>query len=200
MQTNQIRREIKAQRRNLNTQTLRQHSNRMCRLALGQRAFRHSRRIAFYHAVAGEMDPAPLLSAALETGKQAYLPILRQRPCNSLWFAPLKRQTRMINNRFGIPEPEFQHRHLIMPWSLDLVFVPLVAFDRNGHRIGMGGGFYDRTFAFRHTHRHLTGPKLIGLAHEFQLRDALDHNPWDVPLDAVITESAIYQFTARVHD
>jgi 5-formyltetrahydrofolate cyclo-ligase len=197
MNTNQVRREIKLQRRNLTSETLRLHSNRMCRLAMRQNAFRHSRRIAFYHAVAGEMDPAPLMLAALETGKQVYLPILRQRPCNSLWFAPMRRQQPMANNRYGIPEPVFHPRHRVMPWSLDLVFVPLVAFDRTGHRLGMGGGYYDRTFAFKLDRRHMTGPKLIGLAHEFQLRDQLDSNAWDVPLDVVITESAIYSFTTR---
>jgi 5-formyltetrahydrofolate cyclo-ligase len=82
-----------------------------------------------------------------------------------------------------------------MPWSLDLVFVPLVAFDKEGHRLGMGGGYYDRTFAFKTKHSHLKGPKLIGLAHDFQLQSQLPVMPWDIPLNAVITEAAIYNFT-----
>ncbi|MET0067503.1 MAG: 5-formyltetrahydrofolate cyclo-ligase [Candidatus Thiodiazotropha sp.] len=194
MHTQQLRREIKALRRSLSPETLRQHSARMCRLARNHRAFRHSRRIAFYHAVSGEMDPGPLLGDAFEAGKQVFLPVLRQRPANSLWFAPMKRDASMQNNRFAIPEPVFHHRHLVMPWSLDLVFVPLVAFDPAGHRVGMGGGYYDRTFAFKHQRKHLRGPRLIGLAHEFQRMDDLEHHPWDVPLDAVITESAIHEF------
>jgi 5-formyltetrahydrofolate cyclo-ligase len=195
MKSHQIRHQIKAQRQQLSQQTLNLHSHKLFRLATGYMPFRHSRRIAFYIAVRGEIDPAPLLKLALDTGKSVYLPILRKRPSHGLWFGPYTSDCASSNNRFGIPEPDFSHRKLVMPWALDLVFVPLIAFDRKGNRMGMGGGFYDRTFAFRAKRRHLTGPTLVGLAHEFQMQPQLPVMPWDVALDAVITESAIYNFT-----
>jgi 5-formyltetrahydrofolate cyclo-ligase len=191
----QIRRQIKAQRQNLSRQTLKLHSQQALRLASRFSPFRHSRRIAFYLAVRGEMDPAPIMHLALRAGKSVFLPILRDRPTNSLWFAPYTPQTNLTNNRFGIPEPEFKHRQLVMPWALDLVFVPLIAFDSHGNRMGMGGGYYDRTFAMRSRRDYLRGPTLVGLAHEFQQRPQLEVMPWDIPLDAVITQAAIYNFT-----
>ena len=194
MQAQSLRQQIKAQRRQLTRQTLRRHSLQLLCLAQNYKPFRQSRRIAFYHAVAGEMDPRPLLEAAIKSGKTPYLPILRNRPANGLWFAPYSQDTKLTLNRFSIPEPDFKHRQRIMPWALDMVFVPLIAFDNEGHRLGMGGGYYDRTFAFKKRRTYLKGPKLIGLAHEFQYRPQLDSNPWDIPLDAVITESSIHVF------
>lgn len=195
MKPHQLRNQIKAHRQQLSQSTLKLHSQKVLRQATRYLPFRHSRRIAFYIAVRGEMDPAPLLRLALRTGKSAFLPILRERPSRGLWFAPFTARTGSSNNRFGIPEPNYSHSKLAMPWSLDLVFVPLVAFDREGHRLGMGGGYYDRTFAFKANRSHLKGPTLVGLAHEFQMQSELPVMPWDIPLDAVITEAAIYNFT-----
>jgi 5-formyltetrahydrofolate cyclo-ligase len=195
MESHLLRRQIKAKRQQLSQQTLKLHSRKLLRLAAGYLPFKRSRRIAFYIAVRGEMDPAPLLELALNSGKSVYLPILRKRPSHGLWFAPYTTQSGCSNNRFGIPEPDVSHRKLVMPWALDLVFVPLIAFDGKGNRMGMGGGYYDRTFAFRRKRRHLKGPTLVGLAHEFQMHPQLPTMPWDIPLDAVITESTIYNFT-----
>jgi 5-formyltetrahydrofolate cyclo-ligase len=97
-------------------------------------------------------------------------------------------------NRFGIPEPVVAQRQLIKPWALDMVFVPLVAFDNHGHRLGMGGGYYDRTFAFKLQRTYLTGPVMVGLAHNLQHRPSIASNPWDIPLDWVITETHRYRF------
>ena len=194
MQTPRLRQQIKAERRQLSRQTRKQHSLQLLRHAKNFKPFRQSRRIAFYHAVGGEIDPKPLLDEALRSGKTPYLPILRQDAAIGLWFAPYTHKAKLKLNRYGIPEPAVVHRQLIKPWSLDMVFVPLVAFDDHGHRIGMGGGFYDRTFAFKQQRKHLSGPIMVGLAHNLQYRPALKSNPWDIPLDCVITETHRYQF------
>jgi len=193
----QLRREMRDQRRRLSRQTLKQHSLQLQHLACNYKPFRHSQRLAFYFASRGEIDPAPLLRLALQTAKQPYLPVLRARPGKRLWFVPFKKETRLISNRFGIPEPHLLHRQVTMPWALDMVFMPLVAFDARGNRLGMGGGFYDRTFAFKQQRTHWKGPMLIGLAHEFQRVEGLPTQPWDIPLDAVITERRIYTFEQR---
>jgi 5-formyltetrahydrofolate cyclo-ligase len=135
---------------------------------------------------------------ALKAGKQVYLPVLRNRPSNSLWFTAYRPGDRLVNNCYGIPEPVMHSRRIVMPWSLDMVFVPLVAFDRSGNRLGMGGGYYDRTFAFRRMRSHWRGPKLIGLAHEFQRVEQLLNQVWDIPLDGVITEQRIYDFQQKM--
>lgn len=193
----QLRREMREQRRRLSRQTLKQHSLQLRHIACNYKPFRHGHRLAFYFASRGEIDPAPLLHLALRTAKQPYLPVLRARPGNRLWFVPLQKETALISNRFGIPEPPLLHRQVIMPWALDTVFIPLVAFDAMGNRLGMGGGFYDRTFAFKQQRTHWKGPTLIGLAHEFQCVQSLPTQPWDIPLDAVITERRIYTFERR---
>jgi 5-formyltetrahydrofolate cyclo-ligase len=194
METSRLRQEMRDLRRQLSPQTLKQHSQKLLRLACNYKPFRQGNRIAFYLASRGEIDPSPLLSTALRAGKHAYLPILRKRPEGGLWFASYAAGDSLFSNRFGIWEPSLHHRTLIMPWSLDMVFVPLVAFDETGNRLGMGGGYYDRTFAFKQQRRHWKGPRLIGIAHDFQRVHGLSKKPWDIPLDAVITEQRIYVF------
>ena len=78
------------------------------------------------------------------------------------------------------------------PWALDLVLLPLVAFDANGNRMGMGGGYYDRTFSFKSRGQSIPGPKLIGLAHELQRVDRLPVENWDIPLAGIISDQASY--------
>jgi len=194
MHPSQIRRLMRAQRRELAPPAQSRHSQLLFRLARCHSPFIHARRVAFYLASRGEIDPSPLLQFALSTGKQVYLPVLRQRPSHGLWFSSYRKGDHLIANRFGIPEPVVHTRRLVMPWSIDVVFVPLVAFDDSGNRLGMGGGYYDRTFAFIRTSQHMRRPKLIGLAHDFQRVDPLERQDWDIPLDAVITERHVYSF------
>ena len=93
----------------------------------------------------------------------------------------------LISNRFNIIEP----LAIGMPANIrhfDLILVPLVAFDRNGNRLGMGGGFYDRALAFKNHNSSLRRPRLIGVAHHFQEVDEINPQPWDVRLDAILTD------------
>ncbi|MCU7810281.1 MAG: 5-formyltetrahydrofolate cyclo-ligase [Candidatus Thiodiazotropha sp. (ex Notomyrtea botanica)] len=194
MQLSQLRQEMRAKRQQLTPHQLRQHSQQLLRLTSNYKPFRHSRRIAFYFASRGEMDPAPLMKLAMQAGMLTYLPVLRKGPARGLWFTPYHNGDRLLSNRFGIPEPKRHHGRQVMPWALDAVFFPLVAFDGTGNRLGMGGGYYDRTFAYQKQRKHWKGPKLIGIAHDFQYVDSLPNQPWDIPLDAVITEAQIYTF------
>ena len=151
----------------------------------------HSHRIAAYLAADGEIDPAPLLQALWAANKKIYLPVLAPFSPKKLWFARFNPDDILAFNRFGIPEPV--RRQLIKPSALDLVLTPLVAFDTAGHRIGMGGGFYDRTFAFLQRRHYWHKPNLLGLAYEFQKQTAIKPNDWDVPLNAIATETRIYE-------
>src|SRR5205814_709954 len=96
-------------------------------------------------------------------------------------------------NRLGIAEPKVSARDLVRAEDVDLVLLPVVAFDARGNRLGRGAGFYDRSLAFRRHRRHLQRPHLLGLAHDFQRVAAVPVDAWDVPLDGVITDRAVYR-------
>jgi len=154
--------------------------------------FRRSRHIAFFLANDGELDTLPLLRRAWRMGKICYLPVVT--PAKRLWFAPYEDGDPLVPNRFGIPEPARAGIKVVSARILDLILTPLVAFDDQGNRLGMGSGFYDRTLSFLH-HRHAwRKPRLLGVAHELQRVAALQAAPWDVPLDGVATDVDLYLF------
>ncbi len=127
-------------------------------------------------------------------GKRTYLPVLHGR---RLWFLPYDSETPLARNRFGILEPDVSPKRRRALEALDMVLVPLVAFDEQGNRLGMGGGYYDRTFAYLLGRRRWTRPLLVGVAYEFQCSAALPTRPWDVPLQAVATERGLRFFARR---
>ena len=149
--------------------------------------FAQSSKIAFYHAVRGEADPAGLYN--IESNKQFFLPILSADKDQGLIFAPIDQNTQYKNNAFAIPEPIVDSHKLINAEELDLVVMPLLGFDILGNRLGMGGGYYDRSFAFKKSNP--SKPILIGFAYDFQKIDPLNTEPWDVGLDWIATESGI---------
>lgn len=149
-------------------------------------AWQSARRIAFYQAIDGEIDPAPALRRAWQQGKACYLPVLHPVKHDRMLFVRIRAGSRLSYNRWGIPEPKPTLKHIVAPRRLDLVLMPLVGFDEAGNRIGMGKGFYDRTFAFRRG--QYSRPVLAGLAHECQLvTEGLTPASWDVALDALVT-------------
>ena len=153
-------------------------------------------RVAGYWACDGELDPAPLLERAWAAGRSVYLPVLDDDEY-SLRFAPYPPGAALRRNRFNIPEPEVAPERWLEPHRLDLVLTPLVAFDPTGTRLGMGGGFYDRAFAFLGNPNYRGHcPVLLGLGYEFQGVAALVRQVWDVPLDAVVTDAALRQFSS----
>lgn len=157
--------------------------------------FKNSQRIAFYLPNDSEMDVTPLISLAWTYRKQCYLPVLGLRNSRKLWFTPYRPDTLLINNRFGIPEPQHKNSaRLFKAQSLDLILMPLVAFDNKGHRLGMGGGFYDRTLQFLLQRQQWSKPRLIGTAYAFQEVPQLDNEPWDVPLHGIATENGLQRF------
>ena len=158
----------------------------MARLLATSPLLRASRDVGVYLARDGELDPLPLLTTLSSRGLQPWLPVIEPIPARPprLRFAPLEDAGRMRSNRFGIPEPD--RRRARAGWTLDLVLLPLVGFDRRGGRLGMGGGFYDATFDPRRPRP--ARPKLVGLAHGVQEVDRLELLAHDARLDAVATE------------
>jgi 5-formyltetrahydrofolate cyclo-ligase len=142
-------------------------------------------RVAGYWASHGEL-PLNLVIPPLATrGQQFLLPVTG--PGRQLRFAPWKPGDAVEANRYGIPEPVLPGE-LFEPFQLDLVLVPLLGFDRRGNRLGHGGGYYDRGFAFLNEQVRPTEPLLVGIAYAFQELPEVDEQDWDVPLDFVATE------------
>src|SRR5690606_28943578 len=186
-----LRRQLRQTRRSLSPQQQRLASQQLLQQLAQHPLYRRSRHIAFYLANDGEIDPALLLQHAQRLGKHCYLPVLNEWPANRMHFQRLVPNQRWTTNRFGIREPTLNHGLQTKPWRLDLILMPLVGFDENGNRLGMGGGFYDRTFAFRRHRRHLTGPRLLGLAHHCQKVAQLPTASWDIPLDGIVSDQQI---------
>jgi 5-formyltetrahydrofolate cyclo-ligase len=188
-----LRTRLRAARRRLSP-----HQQRLACAALSRRlhrdpSFRRARHIAFYLANDGEIDLLPLIRRQ-PTNKPFYLPLLSepQRPWEAtrlLFQAWNPSDKPLTKNRYGIFEPTYEPRKLRAASMLDMVLLPLVGFDRQGNRLGMGKGYYDRTFARRAG--HWRQPKLLGVAHACQEVPNLPHATWDVPLDGVITDKEI---------
>lgn len=189
-----LRKTMRQARRALPDAERRRAAESLCRVLLKRPELRKARRIALYLANDGELDPAPLARALWRLGKRLYLPVLHPYAEGRLWFAEYRPDSRMRRNRYGIPEPDLRHAGQLKAQALDVVLTPLVAFDTDGNRLGMGGGYYDRTFAF--TQRQGAGrrPLMIGVAHEFQRVERLPAQCWDVRLRAIATPTRLYSW------
>ena len=177
-----LRQRMRRQRAALSDSLLRESSEAV---AIHLRAeLKHAQHIAGYLAVKGEQAVAPAMRLARSLGATTAVPVVQGQ---SMSFVVIDDATRFTHNRFGIPEPELGPEPAtapLRPTDLDLVLLPLVAFDLQGNRLGMGGGFYDRWFATAEGR-----PRLVGVAHDFQRVEMLEPMSWDVPLDAVVTAS-----------
>lgn len=190
MNVRELRKTLRHKRRALTPSQQRIAADSLLSQISRQPWFYNGRRFAFFIASDGEIDPAPLLALAHAAGKDCFLPVLHPLKLNRLYFARCIPGMPLSPNRFGIPEPPLKRNVVVPAWSLDAIFMPLVGFDRQGNRLGMGGGFYDRTLAFtRHWPRAL--PRLVGLAHHFQEVDLLPAQPWDIALHAIATDRGI---------
>lgn len=189
---------MRRQRRGLSPAQRRAAAARLARHVAGHALFRRSRHIACYIANDGELDPMPLIEAAWSMGKTCYLPVLDVVHPSRLRFTPYHPGSPLAPNRFGIPEPARTPRRRVPPWRLDLILVPLVGFDADGNRLGMGGGFYDQTLGFLRARTHWRKPRLLGIAYDFQQVSHLPADPWDIPLDAIATESRLHVIGERV--
>jgi 5-formyltetrahydrofolate cyclo-ligase len=157
-------------------------------LAAATLLLRPAMRVAAYLAFDGEADAAQVISLARRRGCELFLPAITSRRKFQMRFVRCSVETRLHRNAFGILEPHYAASEVIAPLQLDLVFMPLLAFDDSGARLGSGAGFYDRCLRHLHAQRAWRRPKLIGIGYEFQRVSKLMPQRWDIPLDAVITE------------
>jgi 5-formyltetrahydrofolate cyclo-ligase len=187
-----LRKELRQRRNALTEQQQEEAAENLAVNLLQHPDLRRARHIAVYLPNDGEIDPSVYVSLARRRGLRFYLPVIHPIHTGRLVFSPFTDDTILRPNRFGIPEPAFRGGLRRPPWAMDAVLFPLVGFDEKGGRLGMGGGFYDRTFAFSRFRPRLA-PKLIGLAHECQRVEAIPTENWDVPLHSVVTDQRRYQ-------
>ena len=189
-----LRRDMRRARRALDARERERLAAAMARRFVGEGICQRAERVAAYLTNDAEMDPQPLIERLWAVGKRVYLPIMR-RP--RMWFVPYTADSELVANRFGIPEPNVSPDARIPLAALDLVLMPLVAFDDAGNRLGMGGGYYDRTFAFLQRRAQPRNPRLLGIAYELQRLPALPVEPWDMPLSGIVTERGLQHFARR---
>lgn len=192
-----LRREKQAKRRQLSAHKRLTLSENIAARLTATPTYRHAKHIGCYLAFGAEVETAAIVEKIWRDNKTCYLPRLSNGRENRLRFMPFNASTSLTRNRFGIYEPQNNGAAAVNLLRLDLVIVPLVAFDSTCNRIGMGGGFYDRSFQFRRSRTHWTKPILAGVAFDCQRVPAIEGNSWDVRLDYVITESTIYSKNER---
>ena len=146
--------------------------------------------VAVFLSFDGELDTTPLIRALWHAGKTVYLPVLHPFSKGNLLFLRYAEDSHLVMNRLKILEPKLNVRDVLPLDKLDVLITPLVAFDEQGQRLGMGGGFYDRTL--QNWQQHGLWP--VGLAHDCQNVPVLPAQEWDIPLPAVVTPSRIWQW------
>lgn len=191
-QTRQQLRQFYRQRRNsLNPDQQLQAGRELLKKCLQTSLLGAANKIACYVANDGEIDLSPLIKYCWELNKKIYLPVLHPFAKGNLLFVAYQARSKMHANKFGIPEPEISCPNVCPLNQLDIIFTPLVAFDKQGHRLGMGGGFYDRTLA--PLQRSKTDTQVLGVAHNCQLATtSLNSEKWDIPMQKIITPSNLF--------
>lgn len=188
----QLRRHLRRLRNQLSPGQRREAARGLLRTAIRSGFLLRYQRIGFYLPFEGEMDLLPLLNHALWLGKACYLPVVPQRFEKKLGFTRLTSRPNWYRNRFGI------HEHwsprAVRARQLDLLLMPLVGFDEAGYRLGMGGGFYDTSLAYLAKRKAWHKPRLVGIGYECQKVAQVPRDPWDMPLDAALTERRLYRF------
>jgi len=153
--------------------------------------------IAIYLANDSELDALPFIHWCWQNNKSVYLPVIHPFCSGHLLFLKYDKTTKMQTNQYGINEPKLDVTAVKLVTELDIIFTPLVAFDKDGNRLGMGGGFYDRTLAHwyqKYQVNSITKPYPIGLAHDCQKVSEVPCELWDIPLPEIITPIHRYTF------
>ncbi|NKC16832.1 MAG: 5-formyltetrahydrofolate cyclo-ligase [Gammaproteobacteria bacterium] len=200
----QLRQHMRRKRRALPRRERREAARRVAVIAATQLVRRRFKTFACFLSADGEIDTYPLMAMLGKHGCTVWLPCLGRPPLpfntrrsNTLRFKQWRAGIPLRRGAFGIMEPATGPRTERAVKTLDVIFTPLVAYDSDGNRLGMGGGYYDRTFAFRRFRRYWRKPLLVGLAFSAQEVAQLRNEPWDVPLDAVLTQKGYRLFKAR---
>ncbi|WP_027939408.1 5-formyltetrahydrofolate cyclo-ligase [Anaerobiospirillum succiniciproducens] len=186
------RNEIRQKRKALHEDEVAKCSELVRRVVLEHEFLKQNRCIASYHSFSGEIDTVEINKALRLAGHHMALPVIHPEEKGLMDFYSYEKPEDLILNRFKIPEPVVSEENLVQPHNLEVVIVPLVGFNEKGERLGMGGGYYDRMLK-KISCECLT----LGLAYDFQLIPEIKSQPWDMPLDEVITPTKHYIFNKK---
>lgn len=185
----QLRRQIRLARKALTREQHHAAAHAVARYA--SPFIRRGKRLSAYWAAGSELDMSVLISDALHRGAEIYLPVIPFRG-RRLWFSRFDQHSRWYRDRrYGMLECTGRQRRAE---QMDVMFMPLLGIDREGYRLGQGGGFYDTSLAFQHRRKLARRPLLIGVAYSCQLVDHVPREPWDTPIDGLITEQGLIWF------
>jgi len=179
---NQLRQQIRKTRANLTALQQQQAEDSITQQALALIEARNAQHIALYVSFDGEISTDKLIKTLWAQDKCVYLPVLHPFNPNHLLFLRYLPDTPMLKNKFGIWEPKLNVQNVLPLNELDILFTPLVAFDKQRNRLGMGGGFYDRTLQNWQNASFIP----VGLAHQCQQVEQLPTEAWDVPLHRIL--------------
>lgn len=204
---NSLRKHIRELRNALSAEEQETAKHALMQTLAQSSVFIRSKKVALYLTNDGELDTSQVIAYCWEKSIAVYLPVIHPFSKGHLLFLKYDRNTPMVTNRFGIKEPRLNVNSICLVHELDTIFTPLVAFDENGDRLGMGGGFYDRTLALG-SHNNKLAPTLesslnknkrrfplaIGIAHDCQKVEKVPTESWDAPISQVATPTKLYSF------
>ncbi|MBA6382244.1 5-formyltetrahydrofolate cyclo-ligase [Colwellia sp. BRX10-6] len=192
-----LRQEIRYQRSLLNANQQAEQSLLLSKRLIKEKVVKGVKHIAIYLANDGELNTQPFIDWCWQNNITVYLPVIHPFSKNNLLFLKYADTSILVKNKYGILEPKLNVQDIITVAQLDIIFTPLVAFDRYGNRLGMGGGFYDRTLSAWHAqyqqNKHAK-PLPVGLAHDCQKVTTIPFESWDIPLPKIITPTTSYNF------
>lgn len=186
----QIRQQIRERRRALSAEQQQRFALQAAERMMAYPPMVLAHTVALFLSFDGELDTQPLIEQLWRAGKRVYLPVLHPFSPGNLLFLHYHPQSRLMLNRLKIREPELDVRDVLPLAELDVLITPLVAFDASGQRLGMGGGFYDRTL--QNWQQYRLQP--VGYAHDCQQVETLPSEQWDIPLPAVITPGKTWRW------
>ncbi|AWH89361.1 5-formyltetrahydrofolate cyclo-ligase [Limnobaculum parvum] len=180
-----LRRKVRQLRNSLTQEQQHLAAQTLCQKLCHHPKIKTAQHISLFLSFDGEIDTHPLIQALWLQKKSLYLPVVHPFSPGHLLFLHYTPETPMISHPFGIREPRLNVQSVLPVSQLDVIITPLVAFDAQGNRLGMGGGYYDRTLK----HWRNSGSYPIGIAHDCQQVDALPYEDWDIPLPEIVTPS-----------
>jgi 5-formyltetrahydrofolate cyclo-ligase len=197
MQTSELRQQLREsfrrKRLSLSTEQQSQFASEIAEQAHSRVFQADTKKVGLYLSFNGELDTHILIQSCWHKGIEVYIPVLHPFSAGHLLFQRYTEKTQMTRNKYGINEPKLDVTKILPCKQLDILFTPLVAFDKQGNRLGMGGGFYDRTLSLL-LQNASSRTSVVGLAHDLQLSESLPIEAWDIPLPAVLTPSRLYRF------
>lgn len=185
-----LRKQIRTLRKNLTPQQQLHAAEQLCQRILTCIKTRQANKVALFCSMDGEINTQMAIEALWHNNVAVYLPVIHPFNPHALLFIKYDATTPMKRSSLGMLEPLVECHQICPLAQLDILFTPLVAFDDTGNRLGMGGGFYDRTLERLDSNK----TAVIGLAHDCQKVSSIPTEPWDISLKQIITPSKLYEF------